>query len=171
VVAMEKSFLSTVGKPLAVRLLLALKAGDDAGGDSRGRQSAALLVCRPHGGYNGFTDRAIDIRVDDSADPFGEITRLLGMALPNDHWTRAWTAFEARRYPEALVWQEKAAAEAESQPGMLPEVLYDLAAIRLANGDKAGAVAAARKALGLNPKLAAQAARDPDLAGIRDDIK
>jgi uncharacterized Ntn-hydrolase superfamily protein len=171
VIAMEKSFLESGGKPLAERLLLALRAGDSAGGDSRGRQSAALLVCRPHAGYNGFTDRAVDIRVDDSTDPFGEIARLLGMALPNDHWNRAWTAFMARRYPEALVWQEKAAAGAESQAGMLPEVLYDLAVIRLANGDKAGAVAAAKRALTLNPKLAAQAAKDNDLAGIRADLK
>jgi len=171
VVAMERSFLATQGKPLAERLLLALKAGDAAGGDSRGRQSAALLVCRPKAGYNGFTDRAIDIRVDDSTDPFGEITRLLGMALPNDHWNRAWTAFMAKSFPEALTFQEKAAAAAETQPGMLPEVLYDLAVIRLANGDKPGALAAARRALALNPKLAAQAAKDDDLAGIREELK
>ncbi len=171
VAAMEASFLKTRGKPLAERLLLALKAGDAAGGDSRGRQSAALLVCRRGAGYNGFTDHAIDIRVDDHADPFGEITRLLGMALPNDHWNRAWTAFMARRFPEALTYQEKAAAAAETQPGMLPEVLYDLAVIRLASGDRAGALAAAKRAIALNPKLAVQAASDGDLAGIRDELK
>jgi uncharacterized Ntn-hydrolase superfamily protein len=65
VAAMEKAFLESKGKPLAERLYHALVAGDAAGGDSRGRQSAALLVVREGGGYGGFNDRAVDIRVDD----------------------------------------------------------------------------------------------------------
>jgi uncharacterized Ntn-hydrolase superfamily protein len=170
VIAMEQSFLASKGKPLGERLYLALKAGDAAGGDSRGRQSAAILVCRAKGGYNGFTDRAIDIRVDDHTDPFGEIGRLLGMALVNDHWNRGWTAFMNRDYPEALIWQEKASAAAASQPAMRPEVLYDLAVIRLANGNRDGALEAVRRALELNPKLGAQARADNDLAAIRSAL-
>ncbi|MBI5442069.1 MAG: DUF1028 domain-containing protein, partial [Deltaproteobacteria bacterium] len=81
VAAVEKSFLANTGKPLAERLLAALAAGDAAGGDSRGRQSAALLVCRAKGGYNGFTDRAVDVRVDDHADPFRELSRLVAMGV------------------------------------------------------------------------------------------
>jgi len=169
--AMERSFLATAGKPLAERLLLALAAGDAAGGDSRGRQSAALLVCRAKGGYNGFTDRAVDVRVDDHADPFRELTRLVGMAVVNDLWNRGWTAFLEKRLPEALKAQEEATARAEAQPAMLPEVVYDLAVIRLAAGSRAGAVEAARRALKLNPKLAAQAASDPDLAAIRAELR
>ena len=168
---MERSFLATAGKPLAERLLLALAAGDAAGGDSRGRQSAALLVCRAKGGYNGFTDRAVDVRVDDHADPFRELTRLVGMAVVNDLWNRGWTAFLEKRFVEALKWQEEATARAEAQPTMLPEVVYDLAVVRLAAGDRPGALAAARRALTLNPKLAAQAAADPDLAAIRAELK
>ncbi len=168
VVAMEASFLASKGKPLAERLLAALKAGDAEGGDSRGHQSAAILVCRAHGGFNGFSDRAVDIRVDDHPDPFGEIGRLLAMALVNDDWNRAWTAFTGKRFAEALPAQERAAARAESQPGMLPEVLYDLAVIRLANGDRAGARAALSRAVALNPRLAVQAERDGDLAALRD---
>jgi hypothetical protein len=53
---------------------------------------------------------------------------------------------------------------------MLPEVVYDLAVIRLADGDKPGALSAARRALKLNPKLAAQAASDPDLEALRADL-
>ncbi len=75
VAAMETAFLETEG-PLAYRLSRALAAGDDAGGDSRGRQSAALLVCRPGGGYQGVGDRLVDIRVDDHEDPVGEIERI-----------------------------------------------------------------------------------------------
>jgi uncharacterized Ntn-hydrolase superfamily protein len=170
VAAMEKAFLQSRGKALAERLYRALVAGDAAGGDSRGRQSAAILVCRANAGYNGFSDRAIDIRVDDHADPLGEIGRLLGMALVNDHWNRSWTFFMNKAYAEALVWQEKAAAAAEQQPGMLPEVLYDLGVIRLANHDRQGALAAVRRAIKLNPKLGAQAGSDNDLAEIRNDL-
>jgi len=167
VAAMEASFVASKGKRLAERLLAALKAGDAEGGDSRGRQSAAILVCREHGGFNGYSDRAIDIRVDDSPDPFGEISRLLGMALVNDEWNQAWTAFTQQRLPEALKLQESAAGRAEAQPAMLPEVLYDLAVIRLANGDRTRAEAALARAIRLNPKLAAQAEKDTDLAPLR----
>ena len=171
VAAMEASFVASAGKPLAERLLLALGAGDEAGGDSRGRQSAALLVCRAKGGYNGFTDRAVDVRVDDHADPFGELSRLVAMGVVNDFWNRGWTAFTEKRFAEALKWQEQATVRAEAQPAMLPEVVYDLAVIRLAAGDRPGALAAARRALKLNPKLAAQAASDPDLEAIRAELR
>ncbi len=73
--AMANVFESTEG-PLAVRLLAALAAGDRAGGDRRGRQSAALLVVKPGGGYGGYTDRYIDLRVDDHTDPVTELERL-----------------------------------------------------------------------------------------------
>ncbi len=169
--AMERSFLSSAGRPLAERLLAALAAGDAAGDDSRGRQSAALLVCRANGGYNGFADRAVDVRVDDHADPFRELARLVGMAVVNDFWNRGWTGFMEKRYAEALKWQEEATVRAEAQPAMLPEVVYDLAVIRLAAGGRDGALAAARRALALNPKLAAQAAVDPDLAAIRAELR
>jgi uncharacterized Ntn-hydrolase superfamily protein len=171
VAAMEKAFLASAGQPLAERLLLALAAGDAAGGDSRGKQSAALLVCRAKGGYNGFTDRAVDVRVDDHADPFGELKRLVDMAVVNDLWNRGWTAFMEKRFAEALKWQEQATARAEAQPAMLPEVVYDLAVVRLAAGDRAGALTAARRALQLNPMLAAQAKSDPDLEAIRPELK
>jgi uncharacterized Ntn-hydrolase superfamily protein len=170
VAAMQKRFLETQGRPLAERLLEALLAGDRAGGDSRGHQSAALLVARERGGYNGFTDRAVDVRVDDSPDPMGEIARLTRLALVNDSWNRGWTAFTEKRLPEALRWQRQTARMAEKVPTMLPEVLYDLAVILQANGASDEALTALERAIDLNPKLRQQALRDDDLAGIRDRL-
>ena len=166
VLAMERAFLGSAGNPLAERLYAALAAGDRAGGDSRGKQSAAILVVREKGGYGGFTDRAVDIRVDDHAEPMQEMGRLLALALVNDYWNRGWTAFTEKRFADALIWQERTAGKAEQVPGMLPEVLYDLAVIRLANDDAAGAGEALDRAIALNPKLAAQASSDKDLAAL-----
>jgi uncharacterized Ntn-hydrolase superfamily protein len=170
VAAMESTFLETAGKPLAERLFLALEAGHNAGGDSRGKQSAALLVVRERAGYGGFTDLAVDIRVDDHATPIQELKRLLGMALVNDYWNRGWTAFTEKDFAEASRWQEKTAEQAEGVPNMLPEVLYDLAVIRLANGDSAGALAALRRAVELNPRLVDQALKDDDLAALGSEL-
>lgn len=74
--AMEKKFLATKGD-LPTRLHAALLAGDRAGGDKRGRQSAAIYVVKPNGGYGGFVDRWIDYRVDDHEDPVPRLGELL----------------------------------------------------------------------------------------------
>jgi uncharacterized Ntn-hydrolase superfamily protein len=76
---MAKAFEETKGS-LAKRLFEALKAGDDAGGDKRGRQSAAILVVKPKGGPNGFGDRWVDLRVDDHPEPVKELLRLLELS-------------------------------------------------------------------------------------------
>lgn len=65
--------------PLPERLVAALKAGQSAGGDKRGRQSAALLIVRQDGGYAGWNDRYVDIRVEDHEKPIEELERLLKM--------------------------------------------------------------------------------------------
>jgi uncharacterized Ntn-hydrolase superfamily protein len=91
--AMMASFESSEGT-LARRLSSALAAGDSAGGDLRGRQSAALLVVRSGGGYAGVSDVAVDLRVDDHADPMAELGRLMDvheLLFPN---------------PAALEWVE-----------------------------------------------------------------
>ncbi len=87
--AMAETFESTSG-PLAARLLAALAAGDRAGGDRRGRQSAALLVVKERGGYGGYTDRMIDLRVDDHPNPVEELQRLY----------RIWQLYFAKPSPE-----------------------------------------------------------------------
>lgn len=64
---------------LADWLMAALDAGQQAGGDKRGRQSAALLVVREKGGYGGKNDRYVDLRVEDHPEPIQELNRLLEM--------------------------------------------------------------------------------------------
>lgn len=67
------------GLPFPERLVRCLEAGQAAGGDARGQQSAALLVVRAGGGYGGLSDRLIDLRVDDHAAPIAELRRLLDL--------------------------------------------------------------------------------------------
>lgn len=74
--AMARTFEQTPGA-LCDRLVAALAAGQAAGGDSRGQESAALLVVRAGAGYGGFNDRFIDLRVDDHPQPIQELQRIL----------------------------------------------------------------------------------------------
>lgn len=163
VTAMETAFLETKGT-LAERIYAALLAGEKNGGDARGKQSAAILVVKKNAGYGGFTDRAIDIRVDDHPEPFKELGRLLAFAQMNYSWNEAWTLFTQKRYDEALPYMEHTAALAPQNP----EVLYDLAVIRLAAGKEDASIKALRKALQLNPKLKEQAKGDIDLANLKN---
>ncbi len=75
VTGMAQAFENTQG-PLYRKLLAAILAGDAAGGDRRGRQSAALKVLRRGAGYQGLSDTVMDLRVDDAPDPFAELRRL-----------------------------------------------------------------------------------------------
>lgn len=76
--ALAETFRASKGS-LAERLVAALDAAQDAGGDRRGRQSAAVLVVKEKGGYGGLNDRYVDLRVDDHVEPIKELGRLLGL--------------------------------------------------------------------------------------------
>lgn len=76
--AMASFFETNSHMAFPERLLFALKAGQDAGGDQRGRQGAALVVHRAGGGYGG-SDVLVDLRVDDSTNPIGDLERLLAL--------------------------------------------------------------------------------------------
>jgi len=75
ILEMGRAFEGTEGA-LAEKLIAALEAGQEAGGDTRGQQSAALLVVRENGGFDGFNDRYIDLRVDDHTEPIQELKRI-----------------------------------------------------------------------------------------------
>ena len=74
--ALAETFEVTGGRPLAERLLDCLDAAEAAGGDSRGRQSAALLVVERDAGYASLSDTLVDLRVDDHPDPLVELRRI-----------------------------------------------------------------------------------------------
>jgi uncharacterized Ntn-hydrolase superfamily protein len=90
--ALAETFESTAGLPLARRLLDCLAAAQAAGGDSRGQQSAALLIVERDGGYAGLSDTAVDLRVDDHPHPIEELERIHGLHFrlfgktPRESW-------------------------------------------------------------------------------------
>ena len=94
--AMAEAFEGTRGS-LAERLIAALRAGQAAGGDARGQQSAALLVVKEKGGYAGLTDRWIDLRVDDHPEPIEELARLLKLHQLYFGKTRETVKLDAER--------------------------------------------------------------------------
>ena len=77
--ALAETFEATAGRPLAERLLEALAAAQTAGGDSRGQQSAALLVVKRKGGYAALSDVLVDLRVDDHEQPIDELARVYAL--------------------------------------------------------------------------------------------
>ena len=98
--AIAATFESSRG-PLAERLLDALDAGQAAGGDRRGQQSASLLVVEKDRGYAKLSDTLVDLRVDDHARPLEELRRLYGLhqeifgETPRDQWLTVDSALEA----------------------------------------------------------------------------
>ena len=108
--AMERAWQATPEEPLERRLLAALTAGDEAGGDRRGRQSAGLLVVRDGAGYGGHDDVAVDLRVDDHADPVGELARLVDL---NELYLTASTPEEQVPIDDTLMTELESLAKAE----------------------------------------------------------
>jgi uncharacterized Ntn-hydrolase superfamily protein len=154
--AMATAF-ETMSGDFATRLLYALAAGQAAGGDARGRQSAALLVVRKNGGYLGLTDRYIDLHVEDHPTPIHELGRLLEIRqsqLARTHATDLLKRAEGAQgdlRPGLLV---EARAQMEHALGLYPEDDYGwwlLARIRLLQGEPDAAAAAAQRALLENP--------------------
>lgn len=144
--AVAEAFENTKGE-LAERLYAALKAGDDAGGDRRGRQSASVLVVRKGGGSSLNNDRLCYINVDDSPDPLFELGRLLPLQL-------AWSLRSKRaplvadgKFDEALVLADKLVRWAPRDGRHRIHQGF----IAYLTGDESKAVEAFRKAKELDP--------------------
>jgi uncharacterized Ntn-hydrolase superfamily protein len=161
--AMARSFERSRGF-VGDRMLAALAAGDSAGGDSRGRQSAAIRLAAVGRGYNGFNDVFCDLRVDDHADPLVELCRVYGLwrsvRLVND----GYRLVEAGKYPEAIALGEQA-ARLDPDSG---EPFYHLACFHARAADPDRAMHYLQWALRLRPAMRAQATKDPDLAPLRE---
>jgi uncharacterized Ntn-hydrolase superfamily protein len=162
--AMAETFQTSEGD-LAVRLVKALKAGEDAGGDSRGKQSAALLVVKEGGGYLGLNDRYIDLRVDDHPEPIDELARILNIQLSYSALFKA-SALKEQGDLEAAVGEAERAVDINPE---LPEALYDLACYYSLAGRTEDALAALGKAITLSPDFKQMAAEDPDLESLRSE--
>ena len=148
--AMARAFEKTTG-PLAERLFAALHAGDAAGGDRRGRQSAHLLVVRKNGGYATGDDRVVDVAVDDHRDPFKELRRLLNIQ-------QAWNLTGAAEKAFAAGDVAGADALARQLPRLMPGDSYAFATAGIYayfNGGRAEAIRLLRTARRLDPRFAA----------------
>jgi uncharacterized Ntn-hydrolase superfamily protein len=139
--AMGKAFGSTEGE-LAEKLWAALKAGDEAGGDSRGKQSASMLVVRKGGGRNINNDRYVYINVDDAPNPFPELRRLLDINLGLLYQEKVGRLTGANDVKDA---REAAAKVVRYQPQNM-QARMTLGLLDYAVGDKAGALEQLRKA-------------------------
>jgi uncharacterized Ntn-hydrolase superfamily protein len=144
--AMGKAFDETGGE-LAEKMYAALKAGDAAGGDKRGRQSASMLIVCDKCGRNINNDRYLYINVDDNPDPFAELRRLLDLALLSDHQDSSFKLLSAGKYAEA---RDAAAAGLRYAPER-PGIHMNLGLLNYLAGDKNVALAEFQKARQLDP--------------------
>ncbi len=160
VIKMVAAFENTQGN-LADRLLAALLAGDSAGGDARGKQSAALYVVQKTEGLR--YDRKIDVRVDDSLEPFTEIARLYKISKALSHLDAAARFYQIGELQMAV---KEARKSVELGPE-LPETYYDLACYLTLAGAFDEALASIETAINMAPRFKSMAASDSDLDGLR----
>lgn len=153
---------------MAERLMDALDAGQAKGGDTRGMQSAGLLVVRPiPAGSDSTVERVVDVRVDDHEQPFRELRRLMDMTLgvPQRLTDRAATLSAQGRHADAIAEQQKALAinpRAET-------LMYAMAQRYAGAGDTTRALEQLGAAIHRQPRhWKAQAAADPAFARLRE---
>jgi uncharacterized Ntn-hydrolase superfamily protein len=153
------------GGSLAERLVAALEAGQAAGGDSRGQQSAAVYVERPGAGAETgeLVDRVVDLRVDDHEQPIAELRRLLEIHLRWDYLKRAFGHRNAGRLEAGA----DLLAEGVRRYPDDATLLYDLGCYEALAGRLDDALAHVRRALELDASLRPLAAGDPDLDALR----
>jgi uncharacterized Ntn-hydrolase superfamily protein len=164
--AMAEAFESTRGF-LGDRLLAALDAGQSRGGDSRGMQSAALLIVREEGGYGGYNDRYCDLRVDDAVNPFAEIRRLYNLWKPNALITEGYTACERQDFERAFALGREALAVDPSSG----ESQYHLACYHSKAGGTDEALRWLGEAVEKDAALGKRALTDSDFAPLRENAR
>ena len=148
--AMGKAFEATGGE-LAEKLFAALKAGDEAGGDRRGKQSASMLIVRKGGGRNINNDRYLYLNVDDSPEPIPELRRLLNMNLGMLWQQKMGTLMSTGKTREA---RDAAARVVQYTPS--GNAWVTLGAMDYTLGDKTAALADFRQGLQMDPNVRRQ---------------
>ena len=164
--AMAEAFESSSG-PLALRLMDALDAGEAAGGDARGKQAGGVLVVRPIGDSGRTTDRWVDVRVDDHAEPFKELRRLVNMSVSRTHSRNARELAAAGRFDQAIAAQKEAIAIVPGED----QLIYGLARLYARSGDAANAVATLEEAIAIDARWRGLARSQADFDTIRDDAE
>jgi len=162
--SMAAAFELTQGE-LAERLLAALEAGQRQGGDSRGMQSAALMVVREGGGYSGYNDRYIDLRTDDAPNPLAELHRLLNKVLAFNAILKAETFRDLKDY-EKMAQEARRAVDLDPRTGYN---WYQLGCYLAMGGKLAQARENLKKAFDLDENLIATARSDSDLDNLLHD--
>lgn len=99
---MADAFEKSKGKPLADRLITALEAGQKAGGDIRGRQSAAIIIVPGKSQGKPWDERTVDLRVDDNPDPIKELRRLYNVQVAYQHMNNGDLAVEKNNMTLAM---------------------------------------------------------------------
>jgi len=164
--AMAAAYQTGTGT-MAERLMDALDAGQAKGGDTRGMQSAGILVMRPLPANSESTvERIVDIRVDDAEDPFKELRRLLNMTMgvPGRLTARASDLAKEGKHAEAIVELKKAL---EINP-RAENVMYALAQRHAQSGQPSEAMVSLEAAIKRQPHIwKLQAAADPLFESLR----
>ena len=164
--AMADAFEAADG-PLALRLMDALDAGQAAGGDARGKQSGGVLVVKPIGDSGRTTDRWVDVRVDDHAEPFKELRRLVNMSVSRIQSREARGLAADGRLGEAIAAQKKAIAIVPGED----QLVYGLARLYARANDADNAVATLRDAIERNARWRELAATQSDFDNIRGNAE
>jgi uncharacterized Ntn-hydrolase superfamily protein len=162
---MEGAFLASDGEILGERLMRAIEAGQAAGGDSRGMQSAAMLIVRKDGGYGGFNDRYCDLRVDDHESPIGELRRIFNMWQEWALILEGYTLAEKGMITEAIHLGERA-VKLSPEKG---EPYFHLACYFAKASLYRKAMAALENAIERDPELGLRARTDTDLKPYWED--
>jgi uncharacterized Ntn-hydrolase superfamily protein len=163
---MARAYEQTDGS-LVERLVAALEAGQGAGGDRRGQQSAAIVVERVGGAERRERiDRICDLRVEDHERPIEELRRLVGLWRRHQELLASYELYESGQYERAI---NLIAPVAERWPDD-PMVLYNLACFESLAGRRADAVAHVRRTLELDPTMRAMVDADSDFDPIRDEL-
>jgi uncharacterized Ntn-hydrolase superfamily protein len=164
--AMAKAFESTKGM-LGEKLMRALEEGQKAGGDSRGMQSAAILIVKEKSGYGGFNDRYCDLRVDDHTEPIRELRRIFDM------WKVQALILEGYRYVESSEFDRayQAGKEALALGGTDGQAEYHMACYLSRGGKSEEALEMLSAAVKKDAGLAKNAQGDPDFEPLRKDAR